>query len=515
MTTACVVAKARPGRTATGQRRDDPADDDRRKKRSQSNNELRHTFLDGAIARDALDKATSFVLREIYELVPTKTTCKAEPVTRYPTGDCAIMNSTVFFHKGRKSFALAAGADEHCQMYTMRYCLLEDCREEDGDTRSERAMYQLASQQMLVNLLHNELHLKNGFCTLPLTTYWQQTEEARHQLCGGGDGRSRPPRTTARATGPDGKVENGTANGVAHEIGDSAKAKPDTNANSVRIGFSIRPDTSFRTDFSTKQEPFQKVVRFAPETEVLFTGGADGFLRAWKYPQYKLIYKIQAHDDELDDLCISPDENKVVTVSRDGHGYVWDALNGKQVCELTFVPPGNSSERYIFRACRFGIVEGDKSNYRLFTISNPLVRKKPASRCYLTKWDLRRQAPEKTQPMGTDVLSSLAVSEDGRFLGVGHLSGAVEVYIAFSLQRLYRAEHAHNIFVTGLEFLKSCDETRRLAGNYDASLISISVDNHIVAHHIPYPTTMEVARLLIVLVGVIFVVYLLMDFYGL
>ncbi|KAL1441108.1 hypothetical protein MTO96_008850 [Rhipicephalus appendiculatus] len=390
---------------------------------------------------------------EIYELVPTKTTCKAEPVTRYPTGDCAIMNSTVFFHKGRKSFALAAGADEHCQMYTMRYCLLEDCREEDGDTRSERGK----------RLQSGERHCQ---------------------------------RRGARDA-------------------DSAKTEPDTNANSVRIGFSIRPDTSFQTDFSTKQEPFQKVVRFAPETEVLFTGGADGCLRAWKYPQYKMIYKVQAHEDELDDLCISPDENKVVTVSRDGHGYVWDALDGKQVCELTFVPPGNSSEKYIFRACRFGIVEGDKSNYRLFTISNPVVRKKPASRCYLTKWDLRRQALEKIQPMGTDVLSSLAVSEDGRFLGIGHLSGTVEVYIAFSLQRLYRAEHAHNIFVTGLEFLKSCDETRRLAGNYDASLISISVDNHIVAHHIPYPATMGLAGLLIVLVGVIFIVYLLMDFYGL
>ncbi|KAH7976594.1 hypothetical protein HPB52_016861 [Rhipicephalus sanguineus] len=420
-------------------------------------------------------------MSEIYELVPTKTTCKAEPVTRYPTGDCAIMNSTVFFHKGRKSFALAAGADEHCQMYTMRYCLLEDCREEDGDTRSERA------------------DRRGSSTALRRRRRSESTSSSKDH--GEGDR-------------PDGKVENGTANGVVHEITESAKSEPDKNANSVRIGFSIRPDTSFQTDFSTKQEPFQKVVRFAPETEVLFTGGADGCLRAWKYPQYKMIYKVQAHEDELDDLCISTDENKVVTVSRDGHGYVWDALDGKQVCELTFVPPGNSSEKYIFRACRFGIVEGDKSNYRLFTISNAAVRKKPASRCYLTKWDLRRQAPEKIQATGTDVLSSLAVSEDGRFLGVGHLSGAVEVYIAFSLQRLYRAEHAHNIFVTGLEFLKSCDETRRLAGNYDASLISISVDNHIVAHHIPYPATMGFAGLLIVIVGVILVVYVLMDFYG-
>lgn len=422
---------------------------------------------------------------EIYELVPTKTTCKAEPVTRYSTGDCAIMNSTVFFHKGRKSFALAAGADEHCRMYTMRYCLLDDCYEEDAaDGKSDPRGRRGSSTTTLRRRLRTE------------------SSSSSSKERGEGD---KPE-----------KVENGLPNGLAHEPAESsAKPEPDTNANSVRIGFSIRQTDSFQTDFSPKQEPFQKVVRFAPETEVLFTGGADGCLRAWKYPQYTPIYKVQAHEDELDDLCISPDESKVVTVSRDGHGYVWDAADGKKVCELIFTAPGSSSEKYLFRACRFGITEGDKNNYRLFTISNPAVRKKPASRCYLTKWDMQRWVPEKIQSTGSDVLSSLAVSEDGRFLGIGHLSGAVEVYIAFSLQRLYRAEHAHNIFVTGLEFLKSCDETRRLAGNYDASLISISVDNHIVAHHIPYPATTGVMGLVAMFVGVILMVYLLMDFIGL
>lgn len=417
---------------------------------------------------------------EIYELVPTKTTCKAEPVTRYSTGDCAIMNSTVFFHKGRKSFALAAGADEQCRMYTMRYCLLDECYEDDAaadgksDSRGRRG---------------------------------SSATTVRRRL------RTESSSSSSKERGEGDKVENGVANGVAHEPAEKLEA--DTNANSVRIGFSIRQTDSFQTDFSPKQEPFQKVVRFAPETEILFTGGADGCLRAWKYPQYVPIYKVQAHEDELDDLYISPDETKVVTVSRDGHGYVWDAMDGKKVCELVFTAPGNIAEKYLFRACRFGITEGDKSSYRLFTISNPAVRKKPAACCYLTKWDIQRWVPEKIQSTGPDVLSSLAISEDGRFLGIGHLSGAVEVYIAFSLQRLYRAEHAHNIFVTGLEFLKSCDETRRLAGNYDASLISISVDNHIVAHHIPYPATTGVMGLVAMFVGVILLVYLLMDFIGL
>ncbi|CAN8006225.1 unnamed protein product [Ixodes pacificus] len=420
---------------------------------------------------------------EIYELVPTDKTCKAEPVTRHLTGDCAIMNSTVFFHKTKRDFALAAGHDEHCQLYRMRYCLLEDSHDDDKDTPDARSDRERRGSSSTVRR--------------------RRKSDSLSSSTGGAErGEGDKPQ----------KVENGGPTGLAAE---PETAKPDSNANSVRIGFSLQPETSFQTDFSPKEEPFQKVVRFAPEAELLFTGGADGCLRAWKYPQFKMEYEVKAHTDELDDLCISPTESMVVTVSRDGHGYVWELKDGKKVCELAFSAPGRSAEKYLFRACRFGIVEGDRSNHRLFTISNAAVRKKPPSPCYLVKWDARKFVPEKVQATGPDMLSSLAVSEDGRFVGVGHLSGAVEVYIAFSLQRLYRAEHAHNIFVTGLEFLKSCDETRRLAGNYDASLISISVDNHIVAHHIPFPATMGMMGLFAMFVGVLLMIYLLMDFLGL
>lgn len=43
---------------------------------------------------------------------------------------------------------------------------------------------------------------------------------------------------------------------------------------------------------------------------------------------------------------------QVVTVSRDGHGYVWELKDGKKVCELAFSAPGRSAEKYLFRACR-------------------------------------------------------------------------------------------------------------------------------------------------------------------
>lgn len=86
---------------------------------------------------------------------------------------------------------------------------------------------------------------------------------------------------------------------------------------------------------------------------------------------------------------------------------------------------------------------------------------------------------------GLDILTNMTISDDGRFLGVGSMTGAVSVYISFSLQKLYHVENSHRSFVTGVEFLKCCQETQRLTGDNDVSLVSISVDNKIVLHHIP------------------------------
>ena len=116
---------------------------------------------------------------------------------------------------------------------------------------------------------------------------------------------------------------------------------------------------------------------------------------------------------------------------------------------------------------------------------NPLINCKPPKSSYICRWNTQDYSVEKLVSAGQESLSAIAVSEDGRFVGVGTLSGSVDVYIAFSLQRVYHLSSAHNIFVTGVEFLKCNSAAQQLTGGNDASLVSVSVDNHIVVHQIP------------------------------
>ncbi|XP_022250089.1 prolactin regulatory element-binding protein-like isoform X2 [Limulus polyphemus] len=406
---------------------------------------------------------------EIYELINNGSTCRAEPVTHYDTGSHAIMNCTVF-HNG-KHHVLAAGMEEMCQMYQLTYKILDKTPTPNNKSVRRRRRTNSFSSE-------NEKDIKE--------------EENKPKI-----------------------QESTTEMGVP--VVEKKRKKSDANSNSIitQVGFDVKPIQSFQTDFNKKEEPFQKVVRFTSVSNILATAGADGHVRLWKYPELTLLHDIEAHGDEVDNIDFSPSGNKIVSISRDGHGFVWNVKDGTKHCELKFLLPKKGDDKYIFRSCRYGIVEGDKSNFKLFTIVNPAVRKKTPLPCYLFKWNATKYVVEKMVSTGTDMLSVMTVSDDGRFVGLGTLSGSVDIYISFSLMKLYHVENAHNIFVTGLEFLPSNEEAQRITGDQDTSLISISVDNHIIVHHVPKPSTMGIVGILLLFMAVLFLVYVLLDYLNL
>ncbi|XP_035666430.1 prolactin regulatory element-binding protein-like isoform X3 [Branchiostoma floridae] len=231
------------------------------------------------------------------------------------------------------------------------------------------------------------------------------------------------------------------------------------------------------TDFH-KEEPFQKVVRFSRDGDIIATGGADGHVRVWKVPKLEKKLDIKAHLDEIDDLDISPSGNKIVSVSRDYHAYVWKVESGKREAELHW--DKNVPEKsYRIKAVRFGTSQEKKSTVQLYTMHIPARRERKPLPCYLTKWDAMKFVPVKTQSTGTELLSSLAVSDDGVFLGVGTNSGDTMIYVSWSLQKVHRVSEAHGIFVTGLCFLKNNAITAELTKGAETALVSVSADHHV------------------------------------
>ena len=59
-------------------------------------------------------------------------------------------------------------------------------------------------------------------------------------------------------------------------------------------------------------EPYQKVARVSPlDGKLMATGGDDGVLRIWTFPDLNLVHEIDAHEKEIDDIEFSPDQSKV------------------------------------------------------------------------------------------------------------------------------------------------------------------------------------------------------------
>nr|XP_061789851.1 prolactin regulatory element-binding protein [Nerophis lumbriciformis] len=228
-------------------------------------------------------------------------------------------------------------------------------------------------------------------------------------------------------------------------------------------------------------DPLQKVVRFSQDLSLLLTGGTDGHIRVWEFPSLKKKFDFKAHEGEIEDLDLSPGNKHLVTVGRDFACSVW--RNNQQVMGLKWHETIQVAEKtYRYMACRFGKVEDQKDGLRLYTVQIPHKRERKPPPCYLTKWEGKSFLPMLTAPCGGEVISSLAVSDSGTFLGLGTITGSVAIYIAFSLQRLYYVKESHAIVVTDLAFLPDTFKGQSIKGNNETAMISVAVDSRCQLH---------------------------------
>ncbi|PIK34876.1 putative prolactin regulatory element-binding protein [Apostichopus japonicus] len=219
-----------------------------------------------------------------------------------------------------------------------------------------------------------------------------------------------------------------------------------------------------QTNF-TEKENYQKAVCFTPNGFFFVSGGTDGHLRIWLYPSMTKKIDIEAHTKEIDDVIVNPVGNMIISAGRDCTARVWHTKDGTHVCDLQWNGCKDAKE-YRFKSCS--------------SVYHPHPSEtQEGSHSYLCKWNDSTFKPASTVSTGTEILSTLAVSHSGHFIGVGTMTGSIGIYIAFSLKRIKWVQNHHSIFVTGLSFVPMTRKSRALLGDLDAAIMSISADQRV------------------------------------
>lgn len=303
----------------------------------------------------------------------------------------------------------------------------------------------------------------------------------------------------------------GHKNGVRHRK--KSTTKSDTNKNNLgtnkRLSFVIKSGDSVQTDFG-KEEPIQRVVRICNSGQYMATGGTDGVIRLWKFPSLTPVFTIKGHKKEIDDIDFCPFQSYIATVAKDAKGILWHYKNGKTYKELSWNKPEGST--YMFKRCRFGRIEGKERESAVYTLANATgVAKKQKS--YLQMWSTSGGLMKSA--MFDENLAALAVRDDGRFVAVGTMfSGSVSIYVAFSLQRVLNISGAHSMFVTGLEFLPVVSDAYAITSKSEAAVVSISVDNQVCIHSLPYRNTIPLWLGILVIIISIFSAFVICSYLG-
>ncbi|PBC32769.1 Prolactin regulatory element-binding protein [Apis cerana cerana] len=381
----------------------------------------RHILVGGGGGSSKTGVANGF---EIFELSHNGSQFIAEEVTRHETGPSVVMNCTTY--NNEKKIWIAAGQESHCQLY---------------------------------NVSSKVVTVKNGEVIKPASDNTKENIRQRKNMDKGEE-----------TYVPEERIE---------EIKDD-----NSNIKSKRLQLIVKPLDSVQTDFS-EVEPLQRIVRISSNGKFMATGGTDGHIRLWKFPQLYKLNDLDAHLKEIDDIDFCPDSTLIASVAKDGKAFVWNVNNGSKFKDLIWSPPNGL--KYMYKRCRFRKLEEEKSKIQLFMLSNAIIGKNTS---FLQMWDVNSGNIVKAIPY-KETLSALAVSDDGKFVAVGTMfSGSVDIYIAFSLRRALHVPGAHSMFVTGLEFLPTKLDGPTIASNTETAVVSISVDNKICIHSIPFRHTL-------------------------
>lgn len=251
---------------------------------------------------------------------------------------------------------LSGGSDGNCYMHEVKLKLT-------GDITADASSPQTSP---------NDLNLRRRHFSF--STQQSREEDVEENLGGDENPRRSPigsqasPKAAPQAAGPSASAQSarrdskGRASSPSHN-----EAKP--NVTVPEYSFEFKFIRSFQTDF-TNNDPYQKLIKYSPSANLIFSAGTDGTIRFWSFreKEIEMIKDECVHGTEVDDMDIHPAGTHLVSISRDGRNHVWSTFKADQVATLVHdqaIPAHNDPKngivnnvKYVAKKCRYGTVEG-------------------------------------------------------------------------------------------------------------------------------------------------------------
>ena len=207
----------------------------------------------------------------------------------------------------------------------------------------------------------------------------------------------------------------------------------------------------------------QNVVRVSNNGRIMATGGDDGVIRLWKFPQLSPLCEIKAHIHPCKSLDFSSDDQRIASVSSSGPAKIWNIFDGSSITlssELNWDHVQGITNNFI--RCMF-----TPNGQHLLAIVQPAKSSKNRLHirtCHLIQWDASTLSVLNHVPIENSEVSALAISPCNQFIAVGMLkdymffsrknydAGQVQIFSTSNLYPVQTIRDAHKYKVLGLEF---------------------------------------------------------------
>jgi len=198
-----------------------------------------------------------------------------------------------------------------------------------------------------------------------------------------------------------------------------------------------------QTNHDPAEDGYQKCFSFSKDGKLIATGGTEGVVRVWNFPELSLKkeFKVQK---EINSISFDPESRIVANTTNTI--FVWELEKDK---ELNAILSKDLRQREEFNF-RNTLIRQTAEN--LTIISSDNARSKKAAR--ISEWDLLSGDLIRSIQVHNRPITAFVLSPNGEYLGFGLSDGGIGVLEMRSYRIYFKKQDLHGLAVTSVAFLQ-------------------------------------------------------------